>query len=59
MSVDLGRAGSLLEAKAAANLKLLDRALAATDRAALDGGVVDDITRDTPVLPGAGGASPG
>lgn len=37
MSVDLGRAGSLLEAKAAANLKLLDRALAATDRAALDG----------------------
>ena len=46
MSVDLARAGSLLEAKAAANLKLLDRALAATDRAALDGDVIDDITRD-------------
>ena len=46
MSVDLGRAGALLEAKAAANLKLLDRALAATDRAALDGTVLDDITRD-------------
>ena len=46
MNVDLGRAGAMMEAKAAANLKLLDRALAAANRAALDGHITDDITRD-------------
>mgnify|MGYP002634988463 CR=1 FL=1 len=43
INVDLGRAGSVLEAQAAAHLKLLDRASTAAARAAQ---VDDDITRD-------------